>query len=287
MVDRRGRPDSPTYELFIAVLTIISIAVAVLVTLVVSPQVQDILEGTDTILCAFFLGDTFRSWWRAPSRSAYVFGTRPGRSLPTGIIDLFGSLPWFPPLRVLRLFRLDRARRVLRDSDPEAFLDDVAQHRAEAAAYIVAIAAILVMVLGSSLIALIEPDAPGSNIKTGGDAFWWTFVTITTVGYGDRYPVTSEGRLVGMITMTVGIGIFGVFTSFLAQFFLRAPARRFRVGGRAPEPPPLDASPRFSMPALDDDAVAEIRALRAELASLRGVIESGSGSGTGSGGPTG
>jgi voltage-gated potassium channel Kch len=65
-----------------------------------------------------------------------------------------------------------------------------------------------------------ERDAAHANIRTGADAIWWIMVTITTVGYGDRYPVTLAGRLIGMAVMIAGVGAFGAFSGFLANFFL-------------------------------------------------------------------
>jgi len=195
--------------------------------------------------------------------------------MPTGVVDLLGSIPWILPLRFLRLPRLLRARRDLQRREPGELFDDLSQHRAESAAYFVAIAAILVMLIGSSLVAFVEPSAPGSNIKTGFDSFWWAFVTITTVGYGDRYPVTTGGRIVGMLTMAVGIGIFSVLTSFLAQSFLRRPARRLDQSGAADTAtPPMTNIHGAALPPPESSA-AELRALRAEIADLRRLIEAG------------
>jgi voltage-gated potassium channel len=66
----------------------------------------------------------------------------------------------------------------------------------------------------------VERDAPGSNIRTAEDALWWAYVTITTVGYGDKYPVTSEGRIIAVALITVGVGLFGTFTAFVASWFV-------------------------------------------------------------------
>jgi voltage-gated potassium channel len=282
-------PNHPTYELFIGFLTILSIIVVFVRLFIPSPQVDDILTGTDTLLCLIFLIDTFRSWFNAPDRRAYVFGTKPGRSIPNGIVDFLGSIPGLFALRVFRLFRLRRVRQDLRDREASDVVADLIERRAEVAGYLVATAAILVMLIGSSVMAYVEPNAPGSNIKTGGDAFWWAFVTITTVGYGDRYPVTPEGRFVGMLTMAVGIGIFGVLTSFLAQWFLRRPHRRLGLIEAAPDTAVDDSFTGFKgiqMPDLeapvageaaagrisDPETVSELRALREEVAELRRMI---------------
>jgi voltage-gated potassium channel len=278
----RREPNTPTYELFMGFLTILALVDVGLILIVHSSQVNDILTGMDTLLCLIFLVDTAGSWWNAKDRVAYVIGERPGRSVPSGLADLLGSLPALLPLRILRLERLRRVARDLRGREPGEVLEDILERRASVAAYVVAVASILVLLIGSSLIAFIEPPAPGSNIKTGGDAFWWAFVTITTVGYGDRYPVTPEGRAIGMLTMAMGIGIFSVLTSFLAHAFLRRPGRRLdSAAGRAgleAEEPVTGGLHGFAIP--DDpprpasgSSAGEIRALRAEIADLRVLIE--------------
>jgi voltage-gated potassium channel len=278
---RRRGIDRPGYEVFIGILTVVSLGIVAFQLVVRSEQVQDILVGTDALLCFIFLLDTFRSWYYAPDRLAYSLGPRPGRSVPTGLIELLGCVPWVLALRLLRISRLVRVRRDLRDRPPEEILQAFIDRRAEAAAYLVIFAALSVMLVGSSLIAVIEPPAPGSNIKTGGDAFWWAFVTITTVGYGDRYPVTGGGRVVGMVTMAVGIVIFGVLTSFLAQSFMRAPGRRLRIGRRLTlsEPAPERGTPARAAAAIEDAedgaavTAAELRALREEVAAMRRLLE--------------
>jgi voltage-gated potassium channel Kch len=84
---------------------------------------------------------------------------------------------------------------------------------------------ILVLEFGSLEILHIEPNAPGANITTASDALWYNIVTISTVGYGDKYPVTNRGRIVGSLIILIGVGIFGTFTGYLANLFL-APSKK-------------------------------------------------------------
>jgi voltage-gated potassium channel len=79
---------------------------------------------------------------------------------------------------------------------------------------------ILLLEFGSIAVLKAEMTSPSANITTASDAIWWVYVTITTVGYGDKYPVTNAGRLVGMVVMFVGVGLFAVMTGFLANKFL-------------------------------------------------------------------
>ena len=71
-----------------------------------------------------------------------------------------------------------------------------------------------------------EEDAVGANITTGGDALWWGYATATTVGYGDQFPVTMGGRIVGVVMLTVGVALFATFSGFLANAFLSSARHR-------------------------------------------------------------
>lgn len=87
--------------------------------------------------------------------------------------------------------------------------------------YRVLIAAAGTLFFGAWLVLLFEDSAKGSNIHSYGDALWWAVVTVTTVGYGDRYPVTAGGRVVATVLMLVGIGLIGVLTATVASVFIK------------------------------------------------------------------
>jgi voltage-gated potassium channel len=97
----------------------------------------------------------------------------------------------------------------------------------------------------------VESRAPNGNIKTASDAIWYTYVTITTVGYGDLFPVTNLGRVIGMSIMTAGVALFGTFTGYLANVFLA---------------PPKKKAPATQASGLDEDA-------KAKLAELKQLVE--------------
>jgi voltage-gated potassium channel len=81
---------------------------------------------------------------------------------------------------------------------------------------------VAVLVIFTAAIAALEFERETGNIKTAEDALWWAVTTITTVGYGDRYPTTTEGRLVAVGLMAVGVGLFGTLSGAAASWFTQA-----------------------------------------------------------------
>jgi voltage-gated potassium channel len=81
----------------------------------------------------------------------------------------------------------------------------------------------IVLAVSSVLVLQFESKSPDANIETGGQALWWAVVTITTVGYGDYYPVTPGGRLVATVVMFSGVGIIGSLASILASVLVPTP----------------------------------------------------------------
>ena len=90
---------------------------------------------------------------------------------------------------------------------------------------------------GSIGMLALEAGKPGANIETASDALWYSLVTMSTVGYGDQFPVTNPGRLLGTAIIIVGVGIFGTLTGYLANAFIRPPAEAKATTSEAPEAP--------------------------------------------------
>jgi len=94
------------------------------------------------------------------------------------------------------------------------------EHRFKATFSLVSAISFVLVTFGAIGILLLEQAQVGSNINNGVDALWWSFVTITTVGYGDYYPVTTGGRIIAALLMTAGVGLFGTFTGFISSWFV-------------------------------------------------------------------
>jgi voltage-gated potassium channel len=167
------------------------------------------------------------------------------RFLRTHVFDLVVlALPMIRPLRVLRVLSLLLMvhRRVTRAG------------RLRLSVYVGGTTALIIFVASLAVLDA-ERRAPGSNIHSYLDALWWTMTTVSTVGYGDHFPVTVEGRLLAMGLMVVGIGLLGFVTGSLASWFIDQFSE-------------LQESEEETREGVAD-LVAEVRALRAEIAALR------------------
>jgi voltage-gated potassium channel len=175
-------------------------------------QVSDILQTLDTLVCVLLLTDFGIRFYKAESKLTF---------LKWGWIDLIASIPNVPVLRVGRFVRILRIIRLLRAIRATHKITSILlKDKLQTGVTSVILTAFLLIMFCSIGILICEQQDPKANIKTAGDAIWWSVTTITTVGYGDKYPVTTEGRIVAMILMISGIGLFGIFSGLAASFFL-------------------------------------------------------------------
>lgn len=229
----------PLYQLFMLALCILALAGIVLQhAFRHDPEIELVLDAADFAICIAFAVDFLVSLWTAPDRMRYL--------ITWGWLDLLSAIPVIDPARWGRLARVARITRLLRSIRAARVLQTVILSRRRQSTLLAASLVALVLITASSTAILHFEDSGDGNIKTGENALWWAFATITTVGYGEFYPVTAEGRIIAAILMIAGVGLFGAFSAALAAWFL------------IPENEATDA---------------EIAAMREELQKLREAVE--------------
>lgn len=206
-------------ELLVLVLSLYSlVALCADLLLPLHPATRELLSALDLLVCGVFLTDFVVHLWRAPDK---------GEFLKWGWVDLLSSIPAIGWLRWGRIFRVVRILRALRSYN--AVAEHFAFDRALGTFGAVTIMSVLATLISTIAVLHFEQGAPDSNIHTAGDALWWAFATITTIGYGDRFPVTTAGRIVAVLLVICGLSIFGTFTAFVASFFLGKGQKREEV----------------------------------------------------------
>ncbi|MCB8984389.1 MAG: ion transporter [Ardenticatenaceae bacterium] len=211
---------STGYELFILLLSLVSVFNLILIWIdyfySISPLTMGVLEIINAILTVFFLFDFTYRLLTASSKSNYFFRN-------WGWADLLACLP---QLRIFRVFRIFRAARLLRIFGVQNMVNEIVNNRAGIALFITIFGIIVIAEIVGVFMLKVEASYPNANITTSGDAVWWTFVTMTTVGYGDRFPVSPWGRVLAVFVMLSGVALIGVLASFLSNFFLGAPKKK-------------------------------------------------------------
>lgn len=203
------------YEIFIMALTVLSIVNLVLVTVINSGTLSTVVLAVNAALSLVLFLDFLYRLATAESRRTYFFRDY-------GWADLLASLP-LAQLKVLRVFRLIRVWRIVRAMGVRSLGRALVKSRAGTALFVLLLIAILMWEFGSLAILQLEQGDPDRNIETASDALWYVLVTMSTVGYGDQFPVSNSGRILGLAIIVVGVGIFGTLTGFLANAFLAGP----------------------------------------------------------------
>jgi voltage-gated potassium channel len=203
------------FQMVVLVLSIVILAALGLGTILKLPgPASELLNFFDTIVCFLLLVDFGIRFRQAPSKLVFM---------KWGWIDLIASIPYVPALRYGRLVRILRVIRLLRAIRATHKINAlVMNNKIRTGATSVPLVAFLLIMFSSIGELICEQGNPNANILTAEDAIWWSVTTITTVGYGDKYPVTIEGRIVAMILMVSGIGLFGALSGLAASYFLHS-----------------------------------------------------------------
>ena len=255
MSKERNELKSIGYEIFIGILSILSIVNLVLLYAAQDESLDTVLRAMNALFSMIFVADFLFRIFTAPSAGAYFFKH-------FGWADLLASVP-LAQFKILRVFRLARVYRLLRDVGIHTVGRALLKDRAGSSLYILLIMGIFVLEFGSLAVLSVEQNAPGANITSASDSLWYTIVTISTVGYGDQYPVTDAGRMIGTGIIVVGVGIFGTFTGYLANFFLSPKKKDSVPPGKADDTSPATVE-RLRLSLEESEAkLAEIRKLLA------------------------
>ncbi len=212
MPDQEAKSELGYLNLIVLVLSIYVLVAMLIDTAVVLPkETSTLLSYIDNAICLIFFIEFCIRLYQAENKAKFM---------RWGWIDLISSIPMVDFLRFGRILRIIRLLRIIRAfKSTKELLNHLLKNKAKGAFTSVAILAILLIIFSAIAILQVEKD-PNSNIKTAEDAIWWAYVTITTVGYGDKFPVTTEGRVIAAILMTAGVGLFGTFTAYVASWFV-------------------------------------------------------------------
>jgi voltage-gated potassium channel len=233
------------WELVMALLAVVYVAVGFALDDPTNP-VGAPLEAAElglTVLFALEFGTRFAA---ARDRGAYLRGHW---------VDLIALIPATRGFRLARLLRLLRLVRAFASVYRAlGHLTRLANHRGLSA---IVVAWLGVMVICCAALYAVERDV-NPAIESPFDALWWGIATLTTVGYGDVYPITAEGRIAASALMLLGIGLFSAVTAIVTSYLL--------LNGGSHEPDPLEAIDRLgSLAEAGRISAAEFDAKRSEL----------------------
>ena len=203
------------YQVFMVGISLLAVVNAGIIILLNGQSAMGVAALVDALLTPIFLFDFVLRMAAAKSKWRYFF-------VQFGWADLLGSL-WLPGLDFLRIFRLYRVVTIARQMPRPGggnFWSTFRQSLANSVLGAMTLVAILVLEVGGLAVLYFERPDASANITTAGDALWWGIVTIATVGYGDRYPITPGGRMVGTIEIITGVAVFSTISGYLANAFV-------------------------------------------------------------------
>ncbi|MCB0165213.1 MAG: potassium channel family protein [Anaerolineae bacterium] len=251
--------QNPNWSAFILLVLLLSLFNS-LVDLVPLPRnANTVLQAINFFISVILWADFAYLLYKAPNKRYFMIDQR-------GWMVLLGT---FPILLILRFLWF---RWILHKDGytPRQFLSRIVINKNAQGTLLTVLFSVLVIFEAAVIFILyFEESASGGNIKSLSDAFWWAFVTVMTVGYGDFYPVTNGGRAVAVMLMIVGVALFSVITSSLANWFLsRRSDTPTPTTETTTDPADLIAEMRSILEAQEAAHQETIRELRNRLAQL-------------------
>ena len=247
---------NPNWSAFVLMVTFLSIINSLAALLPLPDDAKIVLRTVNMAISVVLWADFVYLLRKSPNKRYFMVAQH-------GWMVLLGSIPMLRFLRIIWFhLTLKKSNHTLRD-----FLAGIViKQDAGGTLLSVLFVAIVLFEVGVVAILSFEETAPGSNITSISDAFWWASTTVTTGGFGDKYPVFQGGRLIAVLLMILGIALFSVITGSLAEWFR---GRQLQPASRQSGEVPATAT-----------AVAEIRDLleqqmemhQQSIAELKGKI---------------
>lgn len=238
--------DGELVDRIVAVLLMILILINALVVVLetvdeVNAEYGSLFHAIEVVSVAIFTVEYFLRLWVAPLSPDYAgrFGRLRYAFSLLAVIDLLAILPFYLPflfttdlllLRFLRVFRLFRLFKLSRYVESLTRFDDVIRARKEELLVMLA-TIVMMLIFASSAMYLVEHEAQPDKFPSIPAAMWWGVATLTTVGYGDVFPITPLGKIMGGLIALLGVGIFALPAGILASGFAEEVSRRHRKAG--------------------------------------------------------
>ncbi|WP_143824608.1 potassium channel family protein [Neiella marina] len=229
------------YEFMMMMLSIVSVVLALLLLIKdMDPGIYRLLRVFDLIVCGVFFIAFWTGFWRADHKWQYA---------KSHWYDLVASIPFSESLRLLRIVQVYRVAKMLYLTKGRFDFHFVSRLGNTVAGLL--LLELLIIFGGSFLVFYLETGLPHAPITEPEEAIWWALVTVSTVGYGDFYPITDVGRLAASVLIVIGVGNYALLSGYFAQQFL----------GRDEEEEAIKTAVR--------DTHSEVKMLREELRELR------------------
>ncbi|WP_285164303.1 ion transporter [Shewanella goraebulensis] len=198
------------FDLAMMVLSLFSVIVVLILTFgKVDAETRRLLLFIDLSICIIFMSRFFYGLVKASNKKFY---------LRHHWIDFVASIPAIEALRIARVFQILRVIRLIRVS--RTLIIPLIKQRKQTTLASLLLAMVFILTTASIVILLVEAGVDGANIETAEQAIWWTLVTISTVGYGDYYPVSTVGHVIGALVIMSGVSFFGVISGYMASVFV-------------------------------------------------------------------
>ncbi|PTA51753.1 ion transporter [Shewanella morhuae] len=203
--------DTPSpIEMAMMILSLLSVIIVLVMTFGrLDSETYRLLFFIDSGICMIFMLNFFIGLIRARDKLFFI---------KHHWVDFVASIPAIEALRMARLFQILRVIRLIRMS--RSLLLPLIKQRKQTTLASLLVAMVTILALASVIMLIVESGTEGANIQTAEQAIWWALVTISTVGYGDYYPVSTAGHIIGGIVIISGVSFFGVISGYMASVFV-------------------------------------------------------------------